>query len=109
MSTTIKTLHVNGLAIDAQAIGIGLYDIICETGQEAIVAFGMIPKEIMDLAERLIREKVVAIWAKQLDCTVDEASPYIDEAKLKATVRPIVHAVSLGIYTAASNAGKMIV
>ena len=51
-------MKLNGLNVDARAIGAGLYQIICDKGEESIVAFGMIPKWIMDLAEKLIREKI---------------------------------------------------
>lgn len=49
-------MNINGLTVDTQAIADGLYEIICEREEEAIVAFGMIPKWIMDLTEKLVRE-----------------------------------------------------
>src|SRR5882672_837040 len=102
-------MKINGLSVDAQAIADGLYAIICENDEEAIVAFGMIPKWIMDLTEKLVREKVIAENARQLNLTVEELKPYVDEKLLAKTVNPIIHAICLGIYAAAAKAGKLLV
>jgi len=102
-------MKINGLIVDAQAIADGLYEIICEHGEEAIVAFGMIPKWIMDLTEKLVREKVIVENARRLNLTVEEFKPYVDEKLLTETVNPILHEISLGIYAAAARAGKLLV
>lgn len=102
-------MKINGLIVDTQAIADGLYEIICEREEEAIVAFGMIPKWIMDLAEQLIREKIIAENAKRLNLTVEERRPYVDEKLLTETVNSILHEIALGIYTAAKRAGKLLV
>ena len=102
-------MNINGLKVDAAKIGHGLYAIIEEKGEEAIVAFGMVPKWAIDMAERAVRDKVVAIAAEQIGCTVDEFKPFIDEDKVKQTVQPILHEITLGIYDAASKAGKLLV
>ena len=102
-------MKINGLIVDTQAIADGLYEIICEREEEAIVAFGMIPKWIMDLAEKLIREKIITENARRLNLTVEELTPYVDEKLLQETVNPILHEISLGIYTAAKCAGKLLV
>lgn len=102
-------MKINGLIVDTQAIADGLYKIICERQEEAIVAFGMIPKWIMDLAEKLIREKIIAENSKRLNLTVEELLPYVDEKLLTETVNPILHEITLGIFTAAKRAGKLLV
>jgi hypothetical protein len=102
-------MKINGLKVDTAAIGNGLYQIICETGREAIVAFGMIPADLMATTEKMLREKIIALSAKQIGCTVEEYKPFIDEQKVKETINPILHEISLAIYNAASKAGKMIV
>jgi hypothetical protein len=102
-------MKIKGLTVDSQAIADGLYAIICENGEEAIVAFGMIPKWIMDLTEKLVREKVITENAKRLNLSVEELTPYVDEKLLAETVNPIIHEISLGIYTAAARAGKLLV
>ena len=102
-------MKINGLNVDTQAIADGLYEIICERGEEAIVAFGMIPKWILDLTEKLVREKVLAESARQLGITAEELKPYVDEKLLAETVNPIIHEISLGIYATAAKAGKLLV
>jgi hypothetical protein len=102
-------MRINGLSVDTQAIAEGLYDIICGKGEDSIVAFGMISKWIVDLTEKLVREKVIAETARQLNLTVEELKPYIDEKHLMETVQPIIHEICLGIYAAAAKAGKLLV
>src|SRR5258706_12531041 len=105
----MPSMKINGLMVDTHAIADGLYAIICRRGEEAIVAFGMIPKWIMDLTEKLVREKVVAESARQLNLTVADLQPQLDEKLLTETVNPILHEISLGIYAAAAKAGKLLV
>ena len=50
----MKIAHLN---INTAAIGAGIYALICDANQEAIVAFGMIPKPFIDLLEKSLREK----------------------------------------------------
>ena len=102
-------MKINGLTVDTRAIADGLYAIICERGEEPIVALGMIPKWIMDLTENLVREKVIAESARQLGITTEELKPYVDDNLLSETVNPILHEISLGIYAAAAEAGKLLV
>jgi len=102
-------MKINGLTVDTQAIADGLYAIICEKDEEAIVAFGMIPKWIMDLTEKLVRERVIAETARKLNLTAAELQPYVDDKVLSETVAPILHEISLGIYAAAAKAGKLLV
>ena len=102
-------MKINGLIVNTKAIADGLYKIICKREEEAIVAFGMIPKWIMDLMEQLIREKIIAENARRLNLTVEELKPYMDEKLLAETINPIIHEICLGIYEAAKRAGKLIV
>jgi hypothetical protein len=105
-------MNIHGLRIDAQAIGNGIYAMICDHGEEAIVAFGMIPKWAMDTLEKELRDKITHEALKQVGITdVESLGPdfKIDDAKLDAIIRPIVHEISIAIYRAAKNAGKMIV
>ena len=102
-------MKVNGVVVDAAAIGQGLYKIICDKGEEAIVAFGMIPKWAMDMAEAEARSKIIALAASQCQVTVEEFMPYLDKEKLDATVRPIMRQIGTEIYNAAAKAGRMVV
>ncbi len=110
MSTpTTAPLHINGLSIDAAAIGSGIYAMICDRAEAAIVAFGMIPKWAIDTLETALRAKIIAEAAKQVGCTPAELEPFVDAKMLADTMRPIVHAVIVEIYQAASDAGAMCV
>ena len=102
-------MKINGLSVDTQTIADGLYAIICERGEEAVVAFGMIPKWIMDLTEKLVREKVLSETARRLNLTVAELQPHLDDKLLSETVNPILHEITIGIYAAAAKAGKLLV
>lgn len=97
----------NGLVIDEKQIATGLYDIICQQGEEAIVAFGMIPKWIVDMLEVQLRRKIIEIKAVQCNSTPDEVSPFVSEELMQDTMRPIVHAVTVQIYGVASERGMM--
>jgi hypothetical protein len=105
----MSTVKINGLAIDAAALGEGFYRMICETGGEALVAFGMLPAPFMELIEKQIRAKVISEAAKQVCCTPEEIAPVLDEKRVKETTREIMREVCSAIYTAASNAGRMVV
>lgn len=83
-----------GLNVESQKIADGLYEIICDKGEEAIVAFGMIPKWIIDMAERMVVEKI---------------APMVPAEHRDAARRQIIKEISSGIYTAAANRGKMLV
>lgn len=104
-------MQINGLKVNTQAISEGLYRIICQQGKESIVAFGMIPAEIMECLSKLLREKIISIAAAQNNCTIQELelTGWLDENKIKEICRPIEREVCAGIYAAAKNAGKMIV
>ena len=102
-------MTINGINANTQAIGEGLYRIICETGQEALVAFGMIPADLIETTTQMLREKVISEAAKQAQCTVEELRSFVDSEKVEEIVRPIMKEICSAIYAAASHAGKMIV
>src|SRR5262245_39757488 len=86
-----------GLKVDAPAIGQGIYEMICDAGQDDIVAVGMIPKPFMDLLESKLREKVVRLAAEQRQMTPEEFGPFVDKAKLEEIVRSVSHRVAIEI------------
>lgn len=100
-------MRINGLVVDADAIGKGLYGLICDKGEEAIVAFGMIPKWAIDLMQKPLREKIIKAWGERED--KEGVYRNLDEKEIKRTIAEIEHQVVLGIYSAASAAGKMVV
>jgi len=106
-------MHINGLNVDTKAIGKGIYEIICEAGEGAIVAFGMIPKWSIDMLQKQLREKIISEAIKQLriedEAEADFFRAHIDEEKMAATIRPIEQEICVEIYQAAAKAGRMIV
>jgi hypothetical protein len=102
-------MKINGLNVNAQAIADGLYDIICAQNEEALVAFGMIPKWAVDMTEKQMREKVIREAARQLEVTVTEFAPFVDDQKVSQTVGAIMKEVCTGIYAAAKRKGAMVV
>lgn len=88
---------MKGLRVDGDAIGAGIYGMICERGEAAIVAFGMIPSWAMDLVRAPLEAKVA------------ELKPAADAKERAECVREIEHLICLGIYNAAAKAGRMVV
>jgi len=66
-----------GLIVDADKIGAGLYSMLCDKGEEAIVAFGMIPAWVINCFEKQLREKIISEAAKQSDCLPSDLAPRI--------------------------------
>lgn len=102
-------MKIENLEVDTKAIATGLYDIIVEKGEEAIVAFGMLPKWIIDLLEKEASEKLIRVTADFYKLSADEFRPYVDKAKLKELVGQIVHQCSLDIYAVAKERGALLV
>ncbi len=102
---------IAGLNVDAEKIGAGLYKIICDKGEEAIVAFGMIPSWAVDSMRPMLREKVISEAGKTYGCSAHELElmGVVDEAKIAKIVQRIEHEVVLGIYAAAKSANAMVV
>lgn len=93
-------MNINGLKVDAEAIGKGMYKIICDKGDEAVVAFGMIPVWAINSLKPMLKEKVKAESIK--------LGKDLDENEIGQVAAAIEHEVVLGIYAAASAAGKMV-
>jgi hypothetical protein len=104
-------MKTNGLNVDTKAIACGLYKIICERDQAAIVAFGMLPADIMESTDKMLCEKIIAIAAKQngISPEVLELTGLVDQTKVKKIAQEIMHEISVEIYRCASKAGKMCV
>lgn len=94
---------IAGIKFDAAPIGAGLYKLIVARKQEGIVAVGMIPADIVELAGKLIREKVSSLIPAD-KYTATERAKMIEDAD-----RKICKEVVSAIYRAASDAGKMLV
>lgn len=105
--------NIQGLNVDADAMAKGLYAIITERGEAALVAFGMLPHAVIELFEKQLGEKYEASAKEQafklFGLEVDPVLEVADQAKKKAFVRDVSHAVCVKIYGVAADAGKMMV
>ncbi len=102
-------MKVNGLEVNTQAIAEGMYRIICEKGEEAIVAFGMIPLWIVEMTEKQLLEKIISEKCRETGWTPEELAPYLSKEMVDDMVSQIMRHICTGIYTAAGNANKMLV
>jgi hypothetical protein len=107
-------MQISGLNVDTKKIGRGMYEIICQMEQEAIVAFGMIPIEINDILEKMLREKMLDIAASQRKMSREEFDELVsvigglDERMIKRTIDEVIREIIVEIFRAASEAGKML-
>ena len=120
-------MKLNGLVVDTKQIARGLHNIIIEKGEEHIVSFGMIPKWIIDLTEKMLREKIIRIVCEQMKFNEEETKHLLSldklgmlvgegsaacgfsEEMIQATMRPIIHQISVDIYAVAQERGMMVV
>ena len=79
-------MNTNGLIVDVQPIADGIYEMICDAGQEAIVAFGMIPVEFVRLLETQLRTKIIEIEAQRMQVSVADIEPFVVEAQIKKEI-----------------------
>lgn len=102
---------IEGLNVDTQKIGEGLYKIICARGEEALVAFGMLPKDLINMLEAQTLDRVVKITADGLGVTDQEARllELRQNDRVIETVREIVKDVCPQIYAAAARKRMMLV
>jgi hypothetical protein len=95
------SMSIKGLTIDARAIGAGLYRIIEQRDQAALVAFGMLPADLMEMLNGVLREKFVSLAQAQ--------GKQLPEAELKDLVSDTEKKVCSAIYSAAAEKGRMLV
>jgi len=91
---------IRGLKVNAKPIADGIYEYIVKNGDEAIVAFGMIPIEAENLLTRLLREKLIELWAKQECISIATANQVVDERELRAIAQPIHREIICGMSAA---------
>lgn len=99
---------INGLNIDYTALGKGMYDLFDEY-EQAIVAFGMIPKDKMDIMMEQFKDKCARLQLAQWRVPEDdtESFKYIRDHIKKSVLETFEREMCIAIYQAASNAGKM--
>ena len=94
--------------MDIEAIGQGIYDMMIED-DKAVVAFGMIPLEFMNMATEAYKDRVSKLFC---DKYYSETSKENIE-HVKKTIKPEVIGsfqkdLTVSIFEAATRAGKMI-
>jgi len=95
--------------VNSWAIGNGIYDSLSEDDQ-AVIAFGMTPKWLIDDVNKKIRRKLGEITAEKWECPGDEEAIEMFAASVKPNVmNEIEKEFVLGLFDAAKEAGKLIV
>lgn len=116
MNYNVILFNNTGLKADVVAISKGVYALICETGEDHIVAFGMIPKRFCDMWEASIREIIIRTESARLGCNpVELNSPEthwrwkLDEDKVGRIIGEASQLIAAGILSEARAAGKLMV
>ncbi len=100
---------MEGLNVNYDAIGQGIYDMMPENDQ-AVVAFGMIPLQFMELATRLTQEKLASLECeKWLIPQNDENIQRIIKGIEPGFIKEFQRSLTVSIFKAAKEAGRMIV
>ena len=97
------------MTTDYKAIGKGIYGMLDEENR-AVVAFGMIPKDMIDLATKCYKEKVARLALERYGIEEDQEmlEMFIKAVKPEA-VREFEHEVSLAILGAAKDNNALLV
>lgn len=95
--------------VNCTKIGQGLYEILEEQDNttKACLAFGMLPAEFMENVKKQVAETMARKKAEQL--SVPELAQDFQEALRPEALNKVMHAISVSIYTAASESGRLIV
>lgn len=105
----LQQLEAKGIKVDVEKLGQGIYDMIIETGNAAVLSYGMFPADIMESLERNVDEKIISLAAEKLCLSADEARPYLNKEKLKEYTKPIIHAVTVKVLEIASKEKLLLV
>jgi hypothetical protein len=89
--------------VNCEKIGAGLYDMM-DDDLKGIVAFGMIPKEIMDFVVDCVKSKIGKDCAEKFDLDPKE----IEKAISKDFINKFEREVTIAIFNRANELGKMI-
>jgi len=91
-------------SIDTQKIGEGLYDLM-NNDHKTLVAFGMIPHEIMKYVMDKVEDRIVKTYEEEWGFSEDLIRGSIKKSFLNRIEREI----AVSIYSRASELGKMVV
>lgn len=100
---------MNGLNINYEALGKGMYDLFDED-EQALVAFGMIPKAKMDITMEQFKDKCARLQLAQWDVPEDDTASFdlLRNHIKKDVLVAFEHDLCIAIYRAANDAGRMI-
>ena len=89
-------------------IGKGLYKMLTEEDQ-AVVAFGMIPLEVMECAVKHYKRRLAELTCQKYEIELDpDVVQHFAECVRPDIITSFEKDVTLGMFEAATNAGKMI-
>lgn len=101
-------MKMYGITLDGRKIGAGIYDMMPEDDQ-VVVAFGMFPKEWIELAEKLVRGKIGNIGASKYGLEDDkELVKYYAKAVKDDFISEALKEICLGMLDAAKDANKLL-
>ena len=91
--------------VDCEAIGAGLYDLM-NKDHRTLVAFGMIPKDVIDKAMGMIRARIGEVAAEKYEGV---PADHLAACVKPEFLREVEHRVCLAIHARAAELGKMVV
>lgn len=103
-------MKINGLVVDEAKLCDGVWDIFKRCAgpdDRGALAIGMLPKWLMDAVERSL-----VVWIKKdtttrLQCSWEEAEPFVDKPVMRDTINAIIRQVSIGLYARAKQEGYL--
>ncbi len=102
-------MKIEGLNVDVEALGKGIYELFDET-EQSMIAMGMLPGVKMESLEKMLGQKFeesAKDQAKKFGFNTDY--DVADQEKKKSFVRKATHEISVQIYKHADSIGRMIV
>jgi len=97
-------VNTKKIFLSLSRLGEGLYDMMSEDHKTA-VAFGMIPHEIIVNTMVMVKARIAEVYAESLGIPAKDIRPHIK----KEFLNEVEHEICLGIYSRASDLGRMIV
>jgi hypothetical protein len=90
-------MKISGFDIDTDAIGAGLYRLICERGDSGLVESGEIPGYALKDIKELLAVKIVG------ESFALEVNPFINHDEVNRVADEIAKEIAKGIYKAAGK------
>lgn len=101
-----------GLLKNYQIVAREIYEDIMTERDRNVVAFGMIPANLMATIEKILEELILKIQADFFGVDVDDfrelLNEYIDPSEQKKAITETQHNICVAIFNHAKAAGKMV-